>query len=466
MENERIGIIGAGFSGCMTAVQLIVQSQIPIHIDLFYQEGTLATGIAYATYSNTHLLNVITAKMSAYPDKPNHFLDWVLQQAAYVNIDAYVVANAFLPRSLYGKYLTEIWENAVQMASVKGIGIHHHTQTIVHIDPDKGVINLENGEHIKVNKIVLATGNQLPGNPKIKNMDYYRSKTYFKNPWHISSVQGLKNDLPVLIIGNGLTMVDTVFGLLEQGFKGQILSLSPNGFNILPHRHIGAKYTSILNELPENPDLYTLFSLIYKHVKQVRAFGISAEPIIDAIRPNVQKYWKNFTSTEKQLFMKRFRHLWGVARHRIPLQSYDKLQQLRIKQLLVVYAGKLSAIADTPDGVAVIFENKKTLKTQALLVQRVINCTGPEANWNNLKGTFLQKLIVEGHVQHDPFWLGIQTDTNTFKIKNAAQETHSSFYTLGSNLKGELWESTAVNELRSQAQQLAMQLLQHATVIV
>ena len=32
---------------------------------------------------------------------------------------------------------------------------------------------------------------------------------------------------------------------------------------------------------------------------------------------------------------------------------------------------------------------------------------------------------------------------------------HSNLFTLGSNLKGELWESTAVNELRQQANAIA-----------
>ena len=31
-------------------------------------------------------------------------------------------------------------------------------------------------------------------------------------------------------------------------------------------------------------------------------------------------------------------------------------------------------------------------------------------------------------------------------------------FTIGSNLKGELWESTAVNELRSQAEKIAEKL--------
>src|SRR5690606_36862552 len=126
-------------------------------------------------------------------------------------------------------------------------------------------------------------------NPKIRNTDFYKSPNYFQNPWKIESVKNIKNNMPVLIIGNGLTMVDTVFGLLEQGFKGEIYAISPNGFNILPHRHGGFQYLQLNKDLKNNITLFELIKLINKHIKTVREFGISAEPVIEALRPHTQK---------------------------------------------------------------------------------------------------------------------------------------------------------------------------------
>jgi uncharacterized NAD(P)/FAD-binding protein YdhS len=55
--------------------------------------------------------------------------------------------------------------------------------------------------------------------------------------------------------------------------------------------------------------------------------------------------------------------------------------------------------------------------------------------------------------------LGIAAETTTYKVKDQEGNTKHNLFTLGSNLKGELWESTAVNELRLQAEKLAEQLL-------
>lgn len=60
---KKIAIIGGGFTGTMTAVQLIRQSKTPIDIILMEKANQLSTGVAYSTYSNKHLLNVVTKKM-------------------------------------------------------------------------------------------------------------------------------------------------------------------------------------------------------------------------------------------------------------------------------------------------------------------------------------------------------------------------------------------------------------------
>lgn len=73
----RIGIIGSGFSGTLVLANLVARSKTPLHIDLFEQDSTQATGIAYSTDEVKHLLNVPAAKMGAFPDKPDDFYNWL-----------------------------------------------------------------------------------------------------------------------------------------------------------------------------------------------------------------------------------------------------------------------------------------------------------------------------------------------------------------------------------------------------
>lgn len=458
---RKIGIIGVGFTGTMTAVHLINKASEPCEIILMNERQSLNRGIAYNPYSNKHLLNVPAGKMSAYADKPDHFLDWVLQQNAIEEKDSKLVANSFLPRKLYGDYLCEIWEEAKNNAALKNITLTVINSFVVDLDVSENSVSLwlDNAMALQLDECVIATGNQIPRNPQILNMDFYNSEKYFQNPWKIKSVKNTAKHLPILIIGNGLTMVDTVFGLLEEDFKGEIYSISPNGFNILPHRANGLKYSRLVEELKEDLSLFELLKLVHKHIKTQRKNGISAEAVIDSIRPHTQKIWKSLSEKEKQLFMHKLRHLWGVARHRIPMHSHDKIQQLRIDGKLHINSGKIINFEEKEDFIAVEYFDKKEGITKSLHVSRIINCTGPETDLMNAEKNFLKNCLLKGILTQDNLKLGITTNTETFQIINSEGKPHPNLFTLGSNLKGELWESTAVNELRTQAEALAEKLM-------
>lgn len=454
---KKIGIIGGGFTGTMTAVQLVEKATEAFEIFLINERETLNKGIAYNPYSLKHLLNVTTGKMSAYPHLPDHFLNWVMEREDFKMKDRTFIANSFLPRKLYGTYLCSIWENNLEAARLKQIRITLIDNFVVDLDTDgdRIVITLDNESIVEVNECVIATGNHVPGNPSIKNADFYSSKRYFQNPWKIESVINVEDSLPVLIMGNGLTMVDTVLGLLEHGFKGKIYSISPNGFNILPHRHGGLKYTKLTEELGDTPSLFDLVRLFNKHIKSVREYGVSSEPVIDSLRPYTQKIWQSFSDREKSIFMSRLRHLWGVARHRIPLHSHDKMQQLRIDRRLHIRSGRIIDLTETGQSVIAEYFDKKEGVSKKVEVSRVINCTGPDTNLMNRDKSFLKNCLLRGTLCQDNLKLGIRADTDSFQILDQEGIPHKNLYTIGSNLKGDLWESTAVNELRGQAERLA-----------
>lgn len=457
----KIGIIGGGFTGTMTAVQLVDQAVEPYEIILINEKETLNKGIAFNPYSGKHLLNVIAGKMSAYPDQLDHFLDWVMQKDSFKDKDRTLIANSFLPRRIYGTYLCSIWEETKKHAEAKQIKLTVVDSFVSDLDisADAVSLRLDNGLALNVDHCVIATGNHIPRNPGIKDMSFYNSPNYFRNPWTAESVKGTPEHLPVLIIGNGLTMVDTVLGLAEQDFKGEIYSISPNGFNILPHRHNGLTYSKLTEELTGDLTLFDLVKLVNKHIKAVREYGVSAEPVIDSLRPRTQKIWQSLPDKEKALFMSRLRHLWGVARHRIPLHSHDKIQQLRIDGNLHINSGKIINMEESGDFIRIEYFDRKDNEMKTIKVSRVINCTGPETDLMRLEQNFLKNCFLKGILKQDKFKLGIVADTESFQVISAGGQPHSNLFTIGSNLKGELWESTAVNELRVQAKKLAGALI-------
>ena len=461
LSMQNIGIIGAGFSGTMTAIQLIVHQKEELTIHLIDNKQNFNKGVAYNPYSDKHLLNVVAAKMSAFSNEPDHFLNWVMQQPDFINKERSFVAQTFLPRSIYGKYMTELFDHYKQVAQQKGIQLTMHYTLVkdLNTNPEGIELNLTNGSTLNLNQCVIATGNQLPRNPRLQDTEIYKSPHYFQNPWMADSVKNIQNTRPILIIGNGLTMVDTVLSLLEEGYNGKIYTLSPNGFNILPHRHNGLKYNALTDELQEKMTLTDLFTLTKKHIQAVRTYGVSAEPVIDSLRPYSQKIWRSFTESEKRVFMNRIRHLWGVARHRIPLNSYDKLQQMRINSKLHVISGEIRAMEEIEGHIEVAFINKRKNTIECIGVSRVINCTGPESNIQLLQNSFLTSCLRKGIITQDSLKLGINACPETFHIYNAESKLQESLFTMGSTLRGILWESTAVGELREQAALLAKQLI-------
>lgn len=457
---KKIGIIGGGFSGIMTAYHLINNTITSLEITIIDSTQSIGKGIAYTPYSKKHLLNVSSEKMSALPNSPNHFLEWVMTRDEYCSEDPKIISKSFLPRYLYGEYLTDIWLDTIKVAILKKIKLNIINDHVIDLSSsDTGVKLKLTDKNIDCNECIIATGNQIPRNPQIKNLNYFKSPTYFQNPWTIDSVSNLNNDLPILIIGNGLTMVDTVLGILENGFKNKIYSISKNGFTILPHRSSSAINSDFSSELPETPSLLSVLTLVNKHRKHLRNLGLSAESIIDFLRPQTQKIWRSFTLTEKRKFMNRLRHFWGVARHRIPLHIHDQIQQLQLQNRLKIVSGKIIDIHETNDSVSVLFHSKKQNQTKELSVSRVINCTGPETDLEHSQNELLKNCFHKELLAQDELKLGIKTDLNSFQTINSKGQKQTHIYTLGTNLKGELWESTAINEIRIQAQQLAKVIL-------
>lgn len=453
----KIAIIGGGFSGTMIGVHLINNAITPLEIKLINETDVLNTGIAYNPYSKKALLNVVSSRMSAFASDPDHFLNWVMQQDHFRDKDRTLIANSFLPRYLYGEYLKDIWKDALKRAEGKKIQVDVISSSVKDLTLLNSSIDLDlkDKPRLSADYAIIASGNHLPGNPNNKSSFFTSSSNYFQNPWDIRSVSGINSKEPVLIIGNGLTMVDTVIGLLENGFQGQIVSISPNGFNILPHRHNGLSYTKLVEEIGDKTSLFELVNLFNKHMKLIREYGLSAEPLIDSLRPLTQTIWKRLTIAEKRIFMARLRHLWGVARHRIPLHIHDRLQQLRIEGRLHIVSGKLIDIVENEGNIMALFYDKKQKQSVQLAVSRVINCTGPETDLLKLDDNYLKNALLKGIISQDELKLGVNADPDTFEALDSAGNIQPGLYVMGSNLKGVLWESTAVSELRVQAEKIA-----------
>jgi uncharacterized NAD(P)/FAD-binding protein YdhS len=278
---------------------------------------------------------------------------------------------------------------------------------------------------------------------------------YFQNPWKIEAITNFEPDLDILIIGNGLTMVDTTLGLVENHFQNKIYAVSTNGFNVIPHLHNNIAYTFDLNLEDPNFSLTYLVQKVNAEVKKLSKLGITSEPVVDALRSKTQEIWKKITVAEKKSFMRHLRHIWGASRHRIAPHIYRKMQNFRMNKKLDVIAGAIHKISDVGTHLEVMLFNKKSNKFKTIKVSRIINCTGPQSNLKESENYLLHKLFIEGLLSQDELNLGTRIDLKTYEILDSNNKKVPCLYTLGVNLKGELWESVAVPELKVQAKEVA-----------
>ena len=455
-----IAIIGGGFCGAATLIQLVRQSEYPLNIILINKENPLSKGLAYSSFNERHVLNVPAGKMSIFPEEPDHFINWIRSKKEYHVFTDDELPDTYIPRVIYGKYLEEIFYDTIsKLPDHIKVNIINDEALDIDISDSGSSVKLKNGSEIFADKIVLAVGNFLPDNPKIRDNSFYNSEKYFQNPWSRKAVEGLKDNDSVLIIGTGLTMVDNVISLIDTGFQGKIYSVSTNGYFPLSHKK-RKPYTDILEELHPPYEISKLYSLFRKHIKIVLSKGITGEAVVDAVRPKTQEIWLSLSLDDKIRFMSHIRHLWGVARHRLPKNIFLQMQDLISKGRLEIIGGRLQEIKEISDHVLVTIKEKKSQNIKELIVTRVINCTGPKTDISKIDQPLISSLFKKGFIVPDEMRLGINALPNGTIIQSD-NTLSSKLFTTGSLLKGILWESTAVPELRNQAKALAEELIAH-----
>lgn len=144
-------IIGAGFSGAVTAIQFLQVCEPGTHVVLLNRSGEMARGLAYGTSSSRHLLNVPAGNMSALVDQPDHFLRFCENRLPGTS------AASFVPRKLYGEYLSGLLADAEHNCRA-GVSFERVTAEAHTLEPrdDKASVQLADGRELIADHVILA----------------------------------------------------------------------------------------------------------------------------------------------------------------------------------------------------------------------------------------------------------------------------------------------------------------------
>lgn len=451
-----VAIVGAGFSGTMVAVNLLREARGPLRVILIERADAAGLGVAYREQPDCHLLNVRAEGMSAFPDQPAHFLKWL---AEHRGDEALVNPAAFLPRRLYGVYLRAILAEAAA-TSRRDVRLELVHDEVLGLAADDGELRLRlgRGKPIGAQCVVLAMGNPGPADPPAADPSFYASPLYQSHAWSTHGLISVRHDDAVLLVGSGLTTLDWLAALHERGHRGPITVVSRRG--LLPRAHaLVARHSLSFDPFALQPTVRVLMRRIRAEIEALTDEGGDWRSVMDALRPHGQRLWQRLPRAEQLRFLRHARTYWDIHRHRAAPRIVETVNKLIARGQLEVLAARPVQYQDHGDSVTVQLRARSGGALVSRSVQRVVNCTGPDSNYRRLNHPLLQSLREQGLATVDDIGLGLETDADGGLVDREGRASPRLF-TLGPTRKGELWETTAVPEIRGQAQELARRLLQ------
>lgn len=362
---------------------------------ILIEKNAPGRGAAYKKADDCFLLNVRADQMGAFAENPRHFFEWLKEK----KIKA--AETDFLSRSLYGDYLTDLLKET-QNHFPSMIEVIH--DEVIDINPQTRTVFCKSNE-FSAEAVVLSPGLETPD---LKIIETLAGTT-----------------LPLTIIGTGLSMVDAVVYLEKHGYRGKITAVSRHGR--LPHEH---KFYPQDTPRPHF-DFAAHFSLldVLSAIKtELKKFEWRL--VVDALRPHNQFLWSRWTPKEKSRFYRYCRSLWDVHRHRMSPEHKKILTAMMKEKRLEIKAAGYSRF--TPS------------------TAHVLELKG--LSFDESKNALIASLMNKKIITKDFLGLGIESSPDG--------EIHGNWlFTLGPLRRGQLWECTAVPEIRKQARDLAARII-------
>jgi uncharacterized NAD(P)/FAD-binding protein YdhS len=142
----------------------------------------------------------------------------------------------------------------------------------------------------------------------------------------------------------------------------------------------------------------------------------------------------------------------------MPAEAAAILDEMQSKGSLEILKGRLKSITSGNDGG---FDIKFTTigVEHSVGSDVLVNCIGSEANFARIDSEFVKNLIARRNIRPDELAMGIDA-TPDGRVIDKNDKPSEVVRTMGTALKGILWESTAIPEIRTQARDLALKLLE------
>jgi uncharacterized NAD(P)/FAD-binding protein YdhS len=419
MVRRTVAVVGGGCAGVLATREVLRGSDDRV---VLIEPDEPGGGLAYGSARPWHLLNSRAGAMSADPDDPGQFARWAGCSPA-----------DFRPRPEYGAYLRTVFASTateyagrLDVRRSAAIGLTSHGVT------------LAGGGHVRADEVVVATGNPAPAQPAARP-DH---PDYLADPWAPGVLDAIPSDVPVLLIGAGLTAIDVALTLTaDRNRDAPITAVSRRGQLPLSHTAVAAP-----PEMPALGDCATLRDV----VRAVRAEAARAgdwRAVVDGLRPHLDELWVALTPDEQDAFLRHLARPWECHRHRMAPSVGTRVAELRAEGRLEVRAGGVRSMTAPAAGGLLV-----ELEAGVQWFGAVVNCAGP-GRLPAAAGSFVGSLLAAGQARVGPHGLGLDIDA-AGRLVGADGRARPGLWLIGPLRRGARWETTAVPEIRQQARQL------------
>jgi uncharacterized NAD(P)/FAD-binding protein YdhS len=368
--------------------------------------------------------------MSAWAGEPQHFARRFEAEGGH--------ARGFAQRRLFGRYLSEILDEAVAGGCTELV---HCSAVGAEREEGEWRIRLSDGSAIAAKVLALAIGNQEPEGLRAFEG---AGKRYVANPWG-NDARAAVNELAAtggdaLLIGTGLTMVDLVLSLDAAGHRGEIVALSRRGQ--IPRSHADFEPAPVDAEDVPNGDLGAMWRWLRR-----RSAEVGWRAAVDSLRPHSHRLWQSLDRDQHRRFLRHARPWWDVHRHRIAPDVAATVHRLIAEGQLLVMAGRVTSARPTEGGIEVELRRRGADAPQRMNFAYAFNCTGPLHSIGRTRDPLLRSILDSGAARADHLGIGLEVDANS--------RAGERLWALGPLTKGRYWEIIAVPDIRDQAAAVA-----------
>lgn len=492
MKEKTITIVGVGACGVVCLYQLVeklvrrADAGQKFRIFLFDKSTTFAMGVAYGTPLDTHLLNLRARYMSAIPDRPHHFVQWLKDNQSQLRnrlnfSDPGAGKDIYAPRWLYGRYLYHLFEQTVAKARDTGIKIEFLPAMVNDIRPDghQFGLMLDGDRNIKSDYLILTIGNF----PSTHYSELKGRKGYFAYPWPAQRLMDrIPPDQKVCVMGAGLSAVDTFFTLMENGHRDRIYFISRTGFlpkvqgpdadyapyyltmrnlnamaeesnGALSLSQAGRLYRKELEEAYAKPlpwleilnPIGSPASILSEDIKRAQEGPLGYQAVLNAVADLIAPLWNSLAIEDRRMFDREYRTFWNVYQYPMPLINACKiLSALQSGQLCVLPGLKRAGFTQRKGAFQLEIKTRFGPR-QHLEAAYLINATGQGRNVTRFDDRLIHNLLKRGLLVPHPNG-GIQVDYESGAVIHREGRPSKRIFAIGELTRGVHFLTNALGE--------------------